>query len=134
VVVSVTPRQKVFAICVSIALLATIVELVRRRKLREEYSWLWVTAGVVILALALSYDFVRWLTHLVGAATPTTTVFLLGILFLVAVTVQYSIRLSDISRRAKDLAQELALMKMAMSPKGGSSSDGSLLAADAVER
>ena len=46
----------------SVALLAVVLELVRRRKLREELSWLWVVGGAVVhkrdmLGRALEVDF-----------------------------------------------------------------------------
>ena len=42
-----TLRQQVFAVVASVALLIFIVEMVRRRRLREESSWLWIVTGVV---------------------------------------------------------------------------------------
>src|SRR6185503_8567326 len=45
-----TLHQTVFALTTSLVTFLFILELVRRRRLREEYSWLWLlTAGVMIL-------------------------------------------------------------------------------------
>lgn len=109
-VVNVTPRQKIFALCLSISLFIVIIDLVRRRKLREEFCWLWITAGIMILVLAMWYDLLERITRLIGAALPTTTIFLFGIFFLVAITIHYSVRLSELTAKVKNLAQELALM------------------------
>jgi hypothetical protein len=38
----ITIHQKMFSIAISAALLLIIIELVRRRKLAEEYSALWI--------------------------------------------------------------------------------------------
>ena len=46
-------RQQVMVVLASVGLLVIILELVRRRKLREEYSWLWMLTGVVILVLGI---------------------------------------------------------------------------------
>ncbi|HLQ38933.1 MAG TPA: DUF2304 family protein, partial [Planctomycetota bacterium] len=46
-------RQQLVAIVLAAAVLALVVELVRRRKLREEYSWVWVLTAVLLIALAL---------------------------------------------------------------------------------
>src|SRR5205814_10236621 len=41
-----TQTQRIFALVASLGTLLFILELVRRRRLREEYSWLWVlTSG-----------------------------------------------------------------------------------------
>ena len=49
-----SPRQEIMAILLSVGLMVLIFELVRRRSLKEEYSWLWMLTGVTIFILALS--------------------------------------------------------------------------------
>ena len=49
-------RNKMLALLVGIGLLLLVIELVRRRKLREEYSWLWLMTGSVIILLSLWFD------------------------------------------------------------------------------
>lgn len=105
-----TPRQQIFALVVSVALLVFIVEMVRRRLLREEYSWLWILTGVVILVLSIWFGLLRWLTTLIGAVTPVSTLFVFGILFLVVVNVYFSIKLSTLTTQVKNQAQRLAIL------------------------
>jgi hypothetical protein len=107
-------RQKIFAIVASIIIMLIVVELVRRRKLREEYSWLWLLTGTVIIVLVLWYDLLGFVTHLIGAITHTTTLFLFGFLFLMLISLYYSIQISKISHQLKEIAQQLALLKAQM--------------------
>ena len=44
-------RNRMVALIVSVGMLLLIIELVRRRKLREEYSWLWLLTVSTILLL-----------------------------------------------------------------------------------
>jgi hypothetical protein len=104
-------RQKLFFLVIAVALLIVILELVRRRRLRVEYSWLWIAAGASIILLILRYDLLIALSGLVGAVIPTSTLFFLCILYLALLSLNYSVRLSDLSRQVKDLAQELALLR-----------------------
>jgi len=104
-------RQKIFAILISIALMIFIVELVRRRKLREEYSWLWLLTGVIILILASWHDLLIYVTHFIGAALPTSTLFFLGLVFLFLIAVQFSTKISKLTDQVKNLTQENALLK-----------------------
>ena len=46
-------RQEVMAALLSVGLMVIIFELVRRRKLKEEYSWLWMLTSVTIFILAI---------------------------------------------------------------------------------
>jgi hypothetical protein len=97
---------------ISIALLIFIIELVRRRKLREEYSWLWLLTGLVILALASWHDLLLFVTRMIGAVLPTSTIFFFGIVFLFLIAIQFSIRISKLTNQIKNLTQENALLKL----------------------
>jgi NO-binding membrane sensor protein with MHYT domain len=104
-------KQKIFAIAASILIMFLVVELVRRRKLREEYSWLWLLTGALIVLLVVWYDLLLWITHLIGAIAPTTTLFIFGLLFLMVISLHYSIQISKLSLQVKEMAQELTLLK-----------------------
>jgi hypothetical protein len=105
-----TLHQTVFALVTSLAALGFVLELVRRRRLREEYSWLWLlTAGAMVL-LVVWYRLLIVITHIVGAATPINTLLLCAVLFLFAIAVHYSMIISRLTVQVKTLAQELALL------------------------
>jgi hypothetical protein len=104
-------QQKIFAIIASILIMLLVVELVRRRRLREEYSWLWLLTGGIIILLVVWYDLLVFITHLIGAIAPTTTLFLFGLLFLMLISLHYSIQISKLSHQVKEMAQQLTLLK-----------------------
>ncbi len=103
-------RQKVLAILLSVGLLIVIFELVRRRKLREEYSWLWMLTGAVVFVLAIWHDLLLFMTHLVGAALPASTLFFFGIFFLVLINLYFSVKVSTLTSQIKKIAQKLAIL------------------------
>lgn len=105
-----TLRQQMFALFASIALLVFIVEMVRRRKLREEYSWLWIITGLAVLVLSTWFGLLEWLTHLVGAVVPVSTFFVFGILFLVVISIYTTIKISTLTTQVKNQAQRLAIV------------------------
>jgi hypothetical protein len=105
-----TLHQTVFALLTSLLALTLVLELVRRRKLREEYSWLWLlTAGAMVL-LVVWFRLLILITRLVGAVTPLNTLLLCAVLFLFAIAVHYSMIISRLAAQVKNLAQELALL------------------------
>ena len=106
-----TPNQKVFALIVCVLVFAITFNMVRKRSLREEYSVLWLATSLLMFVLVLKYDWLVALTDLVGAALPTTTLFIGGLVFLVLIAVQFSIKLSTFSDQLKNLAQENALLR-----------------------
>ncbi|MBU2488906.1 MAG: DUF2304 domain-containing protein [Proteobacteria bacterium] len=117
-----TPRQKIFALGAGIAIFAVILNLVYRRKLREEYSWLWLLTGLGIILLVAWYDLLVFLTGVIGASLPTTTLFLTGIIFLVLINIHYSIKISALTDQVRTLAREMALLRARLdesAPPGG---------------
>jgi hypothetical protein len=106
-----TPHQKIFAVIVSLAIFVVIITLVRNRKLKAEYSWLWLLAGLTIFVLVVWYDLLVKLTALIGAVEPTTTLFIFGIIFLIFVSLHFAIKLSQLSDQLKNLAQKISLLE-----------------------
>lgn len=106
-----TVHQKVFALIISFTIFVVIISLVRNRKLREEFSWLWLLTGVVVFVLALWYDLLVKLTALIGAVAPTTTLFIFSIIFLVFISLHFAIKVSQLSDQVKNLAQKISLLE-----------------------
>jgi hypothetical protein len=104
-------RVTLFSICASAGFLLYILEMVRRRKLREEYSILWLAGSVVILILSLKQDWLVVLSHAVGVVYPPSFLFLVGILFILLILIHFSIAISKLHQMNKKMAQELAMMK-----------------------
>ena len=101
---------KVFSIMVGIAFLALIIELVRRQRLREDYSVIYLATGAVILLLVIKIDLLFKITDLLGAIVPASILFLFAILFLLLMSLQYAVKVSKLSNEVKNLAQKTALM------------------------
>lgn len=104
-------HQKIFAVIASCLIMAVVVELVRRRKLREEYSWLWLVTGALIILLVVWYDLLVFLSSMIGAIAPTTTLFIFGLLFLMLISLHYSIQISKLSQQLKEMGQQMALLR-----------------------
>ena len=105
-----TPTQRVFVVLVAVSTFLVVVELVRRRRLREEYSFLWLATTFCMMVLSFWYGLIEWLTHLIGAVTVTTTLFLFGLLFLLVISVHFSTVISRLTQQVRRLTQELALL------------------------
>jgi len=107
-------QQQIFALIVSVMVFIVVVDMVRRRKLREEYSVLWLVTSVVMFVLVFRYEWLVALTTAIGAGLPTTTLFLFSIIFLMLLSVQFCIKISKLTDQVKNLSQENALMKLSI--------------------
>jgi hypothetical protein len=104
------PKTQILAITGSIVLLGFVLELVRRRRLKEEYSVLWVLTSIVIVVLAVWYQLLLTITDVIGAVLPSSTLFFFGLLFALAMLLNFSVRVSMLERRMTLLVQELGLL------------------------
>jgi hypothetical protein len=102
---------KFLAVMGSGALLVIVVELIRRGKLKERYSLLWLFAGVVLLIFSTSRYLLELISHALGIFYPPSFLFLLAFFFLLLITLHFSVVISGLSEKNKKLAQELALMR-----------------------
>ena len=104
-------QQQFFALIISVLVFIVVLDMVRRRRLREEYSVLWLATSVIMFVLVFRYEWLVALTNLIGAGLPTTTLFLFSIIFLMLLSVQFCIKISRLTNQVKNLSQENALIK-----------------------
>jgi len=102
---------RVLALVVSAAFLLAVLNLVRRGRLREEYTPIWVVVALGIMALSIWFDGVRLIAAMIGAWTASSTLYFFGVLFLLVLCLNYAVRLSTLSTQVKLLAQEVALLR-----------------------
>ena len=98
------------ALIFSFALVVAVLWLVRRQRLREEYTPIWIGTAVAMALVSVHPEILRTLARLMSAWTLSSTVFFLGLVFLVAICLNYAVRLSRASLQIKNLAQEVALI------------------------
>ena len=77
----------------------------------EEYSWLWLLTGIGLVILTLWYGLLVKVTHLIGAAVPTSALFLFALVFLMFVCLQFSVKISKLTNQVKNLTQELTILR-----------------------
>jgi hypothetical protein len=103
--------------------LIVIVELIRRGRLKEKYSLLWLFAGIILLIFSLSRKLLEYVSSLLGIYYPPSLLFLLAFIFLLLITLHFSVVISGLSDKNKKLAQELAILQQQMQEDRGRSLD-----------
>ena len=105
-------RLKVFIILIGLVIFLGIIELVRRRKLREEYSFIWLMTGFVFVLIAIKNDILTYLSELVGIILPINMLFFLALIFVMLLCLYFSLRISALTTQMKNIAQQLALLQV----------------------
>ena len=97
----------------SIILLLVTFELIRKKKLREEYSNLWLFTGLAILVFSLCPEFFlsQFFVRMTGIFYLSAVV-LIAFLFLLLIVLHFSVVISKLTGQNKDLAQRYALLEL----------------------
>ena len=101
----------VAATIASLVLLFGVLELVRRRRLREKYALLWILTAVVLLILSVWRGAVSSIATALGVSYGPTVLFAVGALFILVVLLHYSTVISALTDRTVALAQKNAMLE-----------------------
>jgi hypothetical protein len=101
----------ILASAASIILLLAVLELVRRRRLREKYALLWILTAIVLLILSLWRGLVDSIAIALGISYGPLITIAVGALFVLVVLLHYSTVISALTDRTAVLAQEVAMLE-----------------------
>lgn len=104
-------QQQILGAALGSVILAAIAMLVYRKKLTEERAALWLAAGLLIFILSVSGALQRLLGGLLGSKNVPATILAVGVLFLLAICLDLSVQVTRLTRRAKNVSQEQALLE-----------------------
>lgn len=106
-----TLLQRVVVITLSLVILSLTVELIRRRKLREEYALLWIFSAIMIMVFAMVPQLLYVISNLLGLHH-LTTMLLMAFLFLIGIVLHFSTVISQLTEQKTRLAQQLAIASL----------------------
>ena len=95
----------------ALALLAFMVELLRRRQLQEKYAILWLVVSIAIVPMAFFPSLTNNAAEALGIKSGVSLVLFLGIVFLLLVCIHLSWEVSRVEEETRTLAEEVALMR-----------------------
>jgi hypothetical protein len=105
-----TSTVQLVAIVVSVGFFGLVVELVRRRKLSEEYSFVWIVCALVLLVLSLWRDLLHIVARWLGVFYPPAVLLLVLIGFVVVACLYFSIVTSRHRAQIERLAEDQAIL------------------------
>ena len=105
-----TDKVQILAVAASIVLLLAVLELVRRRRLVEEYSILWVLAAVALIAVSLKRSVLDIAARWLDVHYPPAVLVLLLILIVFIASLCFSVILSGQQRRIDRLIDETSVL------------------------
>lgn len=105
------------SIIFSVFFLLIVIELVRKNKLLERYSLLWILMSIVLLFLSSTPVFIETISRWLDIKNPPSLLFLFGLGYLVLYNLGTTVTVSRQSERIIRLTQELALLRQKFTDK-----------------
>jgi len=103
-------RIQVVALVVSVVLLLAVMELVRRRKLTEEYSFLWILSSLALLAVSIRREILHAAARWLGIYYPPILLVMLLIVMVFVASLCFSVIVSRQRQQIERLIEETAIL------------------------
>jgi len=98
----------------SVVFIGLIVILIRNKRIKEEFSILWLFFGLVFLFLSIWRGSLEIIAGILGIAYAPAAIFLILIIAIISILIHLSLIISRLTDQAKVMIQELGLLKMEM--------------------
>lgn len=108
---------QIISIVGSLLFLFTIIELIRKQKLKEAYAIIWLIFGLFFLFFSIWRKALDYISLAIDIAYPPAMLFLLLIIALTLVMIEFSVVISKQSEQIKTLTQDIALLKQQKAEK-----------------
>jgi hypothetical protein len=103
-------RVQIVSLVVSISLLLAVLELVRRRKLTEEYSFLWIVCSIALVALSARQRVLDTAAAWLGVYYPPMVLLMAFILMVFIASLYFSVIVSRQRQQIERLIEDTAIL------------------------
>ena len=104
-------EQQVIGLIFGLTLLLVTIQLIRKHRLREEYSLVWLGASLAIFLLIVIDPLVGLLARLFAVTYAPTIILVFGTLFCVVLLLSQTVTISFQANRIRDLAQSIGILE-----------------------
>lgn len=102
----------ILGILAAVLTLGVVIEMLRRRRLRERHAVWWLLFGTLALVIGIFPGLLQGASQLLGVEVPTNLVFFVSVVVLFLVCVQHSAELTKLEDKVRVLAEESALQAL----------------------
>ncbi len=105
-------RARILLFFIGLIVLITIINLLRTRRLKEEYALLWILAALTLLATPILITPLDHIAFFLDIEYPPALFLGLGIIGLLLIIFQLTLVISKFSDQIRVLTQEVAILRL----------------------
>ena len=104
-------RARLLFVVLGLAVLIFVINLLRTKKLKEEYALLWLLMALALVVAPLLIDLIDTVSFAIGIDYPPAFIIVLALICFALIFFQISVSISRFSEQIRTLTQELALTR-----------------------
>lgn len=112
-------RIQIISVCASFLIFGIVINLIRKRKLKTEYSLIWISVSLIFIVLSIWRNGIEWLAGIFGIAYAPSVLFIILLVGIILLLIEFSIIISKQAEKLKVISQEFALFKQEVESKIG---------------
>lgn len=104
--------QYFLGITAAILTFGIVIEMLRRRRLRERHAGWWIFAGILAIVISIFPETLSRTAALLGFEVPTNLVFFVSLFLLFLVALQHSAELTNLEAHNRSLVERLIILEL----------------------
>lgn len=106
------PIQYALGIVASLATFLIVLEMLRRRRLRERHAGWWIVAGLFAILISVFPQTLKLAASALGFEVPVNLVFFFSLFILFLVALQHSSELTNAETQNRKITEKLVLLEL----------------------
>jgi hypothetical protein len=113
-----SPVQYVLGIIAAVATFGIVIEMLRRRRLRERHAGWWLVAGALAIVVSVFPGLLSSVSEALGFEVPVNLVFFVSLFILFLVALQHSSELTKLEANNRAIVERLILLELKVEQSG----------------
>lgn len=105
-----TLKIQILLVAFLLAVLAVIIQMVRKRQLELKYVLGWLGCDIALIIFTCFPQLMEFLARLIGIYSPVNMIFFLGFVFSLIILFSLTVALSRVTEKVRGISQALAML------------------------
>lgn len=107
-----SPVQYILGVLAALATFGIVIEMLRRRRLRERHAGWWLVAGALAIVISVFPALLTTVADALGFETPVNLVFFASLFILFLVALQHSSELTQLEAHNRAIVERLVILEL----------------------
>jgi hypothetical protein len=107
-----SPFQYFLGVFAALLTFGIVIEMLRRRRLRERHAGWWIVAGLFALVISIFPSTLSWASTLLGFEVPVNLVFFFALFVLFLVALQHSAELTKLEAHNRAIVERVIILEL----------------------